>query len=78
MPKVGVPGMLDGRLLADEGRSAGLTSSPDFFRSIGGFPLRDRSGSSSSLVELSSEPVTGVSGLDRVSTNIADSVFDLA
>jgi hypothetical protein len=33
LEKVGVPGMLDGRL-RDEGRRAGRTSSPDFFRTI--------------------------------------------
>lgn len=52
--------MLEGRRLAEEGRSAGLTSSPDFFLNIGGFRL-DRSGSSSS-VPSSSDPVKGVSG----------------
>lgn len=46
MENVGVPGMLEGRRLDDEGRRAGLTNSPDFFRSIGGF-RRERSGSSS-------------------------------
>jgi hypothetical protein len=70
--------MLEGRRLADEGRSAGLTSSPDFFLSIGGF-LLDRSGSSSSVIESSSDPVREVSGvwLCLKSEKIALSVFDL-
>lgn len=42
---VGVPGMLDG-LRRDGGRSAGLTSSPDFLRSSGGF-IRSSSSSAS-------------------------------
>jgi hypothetical protein len=71
-----VPGILEGRRRADEGRSAGLTSSPDFFLSIWGFRL-DLSGSSSSEIESSSDAVREVSGLRRRSTNTEVSVFDL-
>ena len=72
-----MPGILEGRLLADEGLKAGLTSSPDFFLSMGGF-RRDRFGSSSSVTESSSDPVRGVSGwLCLMSMKIDVSVFDL-
>lgn len=75
---VGVPGMLDGRLRDEDGRSAGRTNSPDFFRSIGGLLSLDLSDSSSSVMVSSSEVVVGVSAccFCRKSIN-TDSVFDL-
>jgi hypothetical protein len=76
LENVGVPGILEGRRLADEGRSAGLTSSPDFFLSIGGF-RRDLSGSSSSETESSSDAVSEASGVCRKSIKTELSVFDL-
>lgn len=74
---VGVPGILDGRLLDDDGRSAGRTNSPDFFRSIGGLLSLDRSDSSSSVIVSSSEAVVGVSDCFCRKSMKTDSVFDL-
>lgn len=71
-----MPGMLDGRRRADGGRRAGLTSSPDFFLSMGGFLLLFLH--SSSLIS-PSEAVDGVSEVSagRKSTKAVGSVLDL-
>jgi hypothetical protein len=65
LEKVGVPGMLEGRRL-DEGRRAGLTNSPDFFRRSGGLTVKPISSSLSSEVWMGESVKEAVLWLDRL------------
>ena len=72
-----MPGMLDGRRRTDDGLRAGLTSSPDFLRTMPGREERSSSSSSSSLLSTELGCFSGEVDCFMPGPKMVDSVEDL-